>query len=83
MPRCRGNDGSTVGRVGPRYGLAAFTATFNATGQPAISLPLHWSPDGLPVGVQLVARFGADATLLALAAQLEQAAPWFNRVASL
>ena len=70
------------GFIADTYGLAAFTATFNATGQPAISLPLHWSTDGLPVGVQLVARFGADATLLALAGQLEQAAPWFDRVAS-
>ena len=50
------------------YGLAAFTATFNATGQPAIRLPLHWSAAGLPVGVQLVGWFGADTTLLALAA---------------
>ncbi len=63
------------------FGLAPFTTPFNATGQPAISLPLHWSADRLPVGVQLVARFGADAQLLALAAQLEQAAPWFDRVA--
>lgn len=65
------------------FGLAPFTTPFNATGQPAISLPLHWSADGLPVGVQLVARFGADAQLLALARQLEQAAPWFDRVAPL
>jgi len=62
------------------FGLAPFTTPFNATGQPAISLPLHWSADGLPVGVQLVGRFGADARLLALAAQIEQAAPWFDRV---
>jgi len=65
------------------FGLAPFTTPFNATGQPAVSLPLHWSDDGLPVGVQLVARFGADAQLLAVARQLEQAAPWFNRVATL
>jgi amidase len=69
--------------IADTYGLAAFTATFNATGQPAISLPLHWSAEGLPLGVQLAGRFGADDTLLALAAQLEQAAPWFNRVPSL
>lgn len=66
--------------IADTYGLAAFTATFDGTGQPAISLPLHWSADGLPVGVQLAGRFGEDATLLALAAQLEQAAPWFDRV---
>jgi amidase len=58
-----------------------FTGAFNATGQPAISLPLHWSASGLPVGVQLVAGFGADALLLQLAAQLEQAMPWFQRTA--
>ena len=69
--------------IADTYGLAAFTATFDATGQPAISLPLHWSAEGLPVGIQLAGRFGEDATLLALAAQLEQAAPWFDRVAPL
>lgn len=69
--------------IADTYGLAAFTATFDGTGQPAISLPMHWSADGLPIGVQLAGRFGADATLLALAAQLEQAAPWFDRVPSL
>lgn len=62
------------------YGLAPFTTTFNATGQPAVSLPLHWSAAGLPVGVQLVGRFGADDQLLQVAAQLEQAAPWFGRL---
>ncbi len=56
-----------------------FTSAFNATGQPAMSLPLHWTPGGLPVGVQLVGRFGDDTLLLQLAAQLELAAPWFNR----
>ena len=60
-----------------------FTGAFNATGQPAMSLPLHWSSSGLPVGVQFVGRFAEDATLLQLAAQLEQAAPWFKRTASL
>jgi Asp-tRNA(Asn)/Glu-tRNA(Gln) amidotransferase A subunit family amidase len=60
-----------------------FTAAFNATGQPAISLPLHWSAAGLPVGVQLVGRFGEDARLLQVAAQVEQAAPWFARTAPL
>jgi Asp-tRNA(Asn)/Glu-tRNA(Gln) amidotransferase A subunit family amidase len=59
-----------------------FTGAFNATGQPAMSLPLHWSSTGLPVGVQLVAGFGADALLLQLAAQLEQAMPWFQRTPS-
>ena len=58
---------------------AAFTAGFNATGQPAISLPLHWSDDGLPIGVQLVADMGREDLLLRVAAQLEQAQPWAQR----
>jgi amidase len=56
-----------------------FTPPFNVTGQPGISLPLHWSDDGLPIGVQFVGRFGDEETLLALAGQLEQAAPWAER----
>lgn len=55
------------------------TAVFNVTGQPSISLPLHWSADGLPVGMMLTARFAEDALLLQLAAQLEQARPWQDR----
>jgi amidase len=58
-----------------------FTAAFNATGQPAISLPLHWSDDGLPIGVQLIAPLGREDLLLRVAAQLEEAAPWADRVA--
>jgi amidase len=59
-------------------GFTPFTSIFNITGQPAASLPLHVA-DGLPVGVQAVGRFGAEATLFRLAAQLEQAAPWADR----
>ena len=55
---------------------AAFTALFNVTGQPAVSVPLHWTPDGLPVGTMLVGRPADEATLLALSAQLEEARPW-------
>jgi amidase len=56
-----------------------YTAQFNMTGQPAVSLPLHWSEDGLPVGVQFVAAFGREDLLVRLASQLEQAAPWVDR----
>ena len=63
--------------------FSSFTGIFNATGQPAISLPLHWTPEGLPVGVQFAGKFGEDATLLQLAAEIERSRPWFHRVAPL
>src|SRR5579871_6086881 len=59
--------------------MASFTAPFNMTGQPAISLPLHWNAAGLPIGVQLVAAAGREDLLLQVAAQLEAAAPWTGR----
>ncbi len=58
---------------------AAFTPQFNTTGQPAISLPLHWSAEGLPIGVQLVAAYGREDLLIRVAAQLEAAQPWAQR----
>ncbi len=56
-----------------------YTAQFNVTGQPAVSLPLHWTPSGLPVGVQLVAEFGREDVLVRIASALEEAAPWKDR----
>ena len=65
---------------GPRVvSFIPYTAQFNMTGQPAISLPLHWTSSGLPVGVQLVAAYGREDLLVRVAAQLEQAAPWAGR----
>jgi amidase len=58
---------------------AAFSGIFNATGQPAISLPLYWTDDGLPVGVQLVAALGREDLLIRVAAALERARPWADR----
>ncbi|HXN85691.1 MAG TPA: amidase family protein, partial [Candidatus Binataceae bacterium] len=61
------------------FSYCPFTPLFNSTGQPAISLPLHWTEENLPVGVQIAGRFGDEATLIRLAAQLEEARPWVKR----
>src|SRR2546430_17663690 len=68
---------SAYGRDVTEFG--PYTAIYNVTGQPSMSVPLHWSADGLPIGVMFSGRFGDDATLLRLAAQLEQAKPWVGR----
>ncbi|HEX7157119.1 MAG TPA: amidase [Burkholderiaceae bacterium] len=60
-------------------GTIAFTSLWNSCGNPAMSVPLHMSDDGVPIGVQFVARFGDEATLFRLAAQLEAARPWAGR----
>ena len=64
---------------GLMVGFSPFTAIQNSTGQPALSLPLHWNADGLPIGTQLIGRFGQEALLLQLATQLEIADPWEPR----
>jgi amidase/6-aminohexanoate-cyclic-dimer hydrolase len=68
-------------RLGPEGILpySPFTAAFNASGQPAVSIPLHWTADNLPVGVHFAAAFGQDELLMTLSAQVEKARPWFAR----
>jgi amidase len=70
-------DGAEDFERNKRY--AAFTAVYNVTGQPAVSVPLYWTADDLPVGTMLVGRPADEATLLALSAELEAARPWANR----
>jgi amidase/6-aminohexanoate-cyclic-dimer hydrolase len=68
-------------RVGPNgiFAYSPFCAVFNASGQPAASLPLGWSKAGLPIGVHLAAAFGRDEDLIALCAEIERAAPWAGK----
>jgi amidase len=65
------------------FGFIPFTYPFNITGQPAMSVPLYWNEAGLPIGAQVVAPYGDEATLFRLAAQLEAARPWRQRRPSL
>lgn len=73
------NERDMMKAMAPVLDYVPFTPIQNATGQPAISLPLHWTSDGLPVGVMFTGRFGDEATLFRLAGQLEEARPWRDR----
>jgi amidase len=73
------NDDDPAADFAAQAAFTPFTAPYNMSGQPAVSLPLHWTPAGLPIGVQLVASPGDETTLVRLAAQLEAAAPWAQR----
>lgn len=68
-------------RTGPRgiFAYSPFCAAFNASGQPAASLPLGWSASGLPIGVHLAAAYGEDELLIGLCAEVERAAPWAGK----
>ncbi|MBY8977515.1 amidase [Rhodobacteraceae bacterium NNCM2] len=65
-------------RMGPGgvFDYSPYTAAFNASGQPAVSLPLHWNAEDLPIGIHIATRFGDDERLMSLSAQIENAAPW-------
>jgi amidase/6-aminohexanoate-cyclic-dimer hydrolase len=70
-------DPEALETIAPRF--SPFTMLFNTTGQPSMSMPLHWNGAGLPIGTLWTGRYGDEATLLRLAAQLEQARPWWDR----
>ena len=73
----RGTEEGFLGDIKP---YIAFTQMFNMSGQPAASLPLYWTDEGQPVGVQIAGRFGDEATVLRLSAQFEAARPWAERL---
>ena len=73
------NDDDPAADFQAQKDFTPWTSAWNVTGMPAVSLPLHWTPEGLPVGVMLAARPAEEELLLSLAAQVEYAAPWADR----
>jgi amidase len=73
------DDADPAGDFAAQKAFTPWTSAWNVTGMPAVSLPLHVSADGLPVGVMLAGRPAEEALLLSLAAQVEEAAPWAGR----
>jgi amidase len=72
-------DGDVMDNLRRQGSFTPFTPMYNLTGQPAISLPLHWTADGVPIGVSLIGRPAGEGPLIALSAQLEEARPWAHR----
>jgi amidase len=73
------NDDDPAADFEAQKAFTPWTSAWNVTGMPAVSLPLHWTPSGLPVGVMIAARPAEEELLLSLAAQVEAAAPWAGR----
>lgn len=80
LGRVLGSGGLLTQMAEQAFGFIPYTPLFNVTGQPAMSVPLFWNADHLPIGTQFVGRFGDEATLFRLAGQLERARPWAGRV---
>lgn len=81
-PRFRGDEerllnGAIEDLAEQMFDFTPYTPLFNITGQPAMSVPMYWNDEGLPIGVHFVGRYGDEATLFRLAGQLERARPWF------
>ncbi len=73
------NSDDVAGYLSGLYGYIPFTAIYNATGNPACTIPMHWTDDNIPIGIQLGAGFGREDLLFQIAAQLEVAQPWQHR----
>ena len=79
LGRISANPGTLRRLAQQAFDWVSATMVFNITGNPSVSLPLHWGDDRLPVGMMFTGRFGEDDRLFSLASQLEQAAPWWQQ----